>query len=309
MPAMLGKVVVIDPKPAETLLDSMHTYLYDPTEPFHPSTLDSNPGIPATNTHVALSYASFERFTELQPEGAVGPTLAHNPFIGPSPLASSEISPLADPPPGIGISYNDLNASGSLLLDTGAQISVISTAMAAQLNVRYVPGTEDSPDPALETFNPADPDAEGTEISDIFTLDFGGLGGTLTAAGFYLDSLLLRTMEATPGDDNDPRNIRFLHAPVLIVDITVEDPDTGEMVTLDGLFGMNYLAASFSLSELEDLEIVAGSFNWVVFDEPSGILGLDVKGGVVPEPSTLALLCVGIAILFARTWVRRYTES
>ena len=88
MPTMAGKVVVMDPTPLEDWenLDYMHAFVYNPGTPFTPGNAAS-PGIPTTNRHIRLSYGSFDRFSEITPTGAPGPTLAHNPFIGPDPVA------------------------------------------------------------------------------------------------------------------------------------------------------------------------------------------------------------------------------
>ena len=91
MPTMAGKVVVMDPKPTDPFgpnLGTMHTFVYAPGTPFNPATADTNPGIPPLDRHVDLSYGEFERFTQVTPTGAPGPTLVHNPFIGPNPRCS-----------------------------------------------------------------------------------------------------------------------------------------------------------------------------------------------------------------------------
>src|SRR5262249_60933364 len=92
---MVGKVVVMDPTPVDTLLDRMRTYVYAPGTPFNPSAADRNPGIPTTNRQVRLSYAFFGDFTRLTPPDAAGPSLASNPFIGPDPLTGN---PATTPP-------------------------------------------------------------------------------------------------------------------------------------------------------------------------------------------------------------------
>jgi len=98
MPTMRGKVVVMDPKPVDTLLDTMRTYVYEPDTPFDPGAKDIDPGIPVTNRTVRLSLASFNDFTTIQPAGAQGPMLAANPFIGHSPYpldpAASDTPPV-----------------------------------------------------------------------------------------------------------------------------------------------------------------------------------------------------------------------
>ena len=70
-------------------------------------------------------------------------------------------------------------------------------------------------------------------------------------------------------------------APVMVVDITVEDPKTKQQVTLDGVFGMNYMVASAYVAEaglMPDIKnLTQGPFEWIVFDEPAGMLGLKLR--------------------------------
>jgi hypothetical protein len=122
MPAMAGRVSVINPKLAEvsfselTPADTIHTHVYDPAVP-----PETGPGILTSDFHVELFTKSFDRFTQTTPAGAGGPTLDANPFIGPDPLAALEgASPLPDTPPGITIRLDGGEATGTFLLDTGA---------------------------------------------------------------------------------------------------------------------------------------------------------------------------------------------
>jgi len=292
MPAMKGKVVVFDPKPVNTLLDTMRTYIYDKGTPYNYDLRDSDPGIPRTTRTIKLSYGSFNQFTQtgtldannnlvqLPPDqlAANMPTLEHNPFIGPNP-----VNPAGDTTPPVKISFNNHTAEGSFLLDTGAAASMISTTLANQLAVRYRPGTRDTDNPVLETYNPSNPSAAGTQIADQFQLDIGGVGGTTRVAGFYLNSLLVRTMEGNAANDNDPKHFRFLDAPVLVNDVSLKDPNSSTALTLDGIFGVNFLVAS-ALIEYTDLGggvvvpfptmLSQGAFDWAVFDESAGQLKL-----------------------------------
>ncbi|MEX2138961.1 MAG: hypothetical protein WD894_06845 [Pirellulales bacterium] len=294
MPTMTGKVIVMDPKPTDIFSNPipgfMRTYVYNPGTPFNPATPQTNPGIPAVDRHIDLSYGAFERFTQTTPAGAPGPTLRNNPFIGPNPVLQLDPNPPADNTPGVSITFGDQSSTGSWLLDTGAAASIISLEQAANLHVRYRPGTEGTDNPRLETFDPMDPSQPGTIIPDQFAFDIGGIGGTIKRSGFYLDSLLLRTQEGDVTNPDDPDHIRYLGAPVLVFDITLQDPMTQQSLTLDGIFGMNMLVATASISfgpgglpifdGLQD-----GYFNWVVFDEPDGTLGLDLKSFVAPPPN------------------------
>ena len=138
---------------------------------------------------------------------------------------------------------------------------MISRKQAAAVGVSYVAATDGTEEPRLS----------GVPAGGQFTLSVGGIGGTKKAAGFYLDRLSLRTREGQP--------LNFLHAPVLVVDITVKDQRRGETVTLDGVFGMNFLVASAKVEQagmLPDInKLTPGAFRWIVFDQPAGVLGLD----------------------------------
>ncbi|HUO10441.1 MAG TPA: hypothetical protein VM008_19205 [Phycisphaerae bacterium] len=292
MPAMQGKVMVLDPKPVNNFnaLDNwdfnspipdifLRTYLYQPGTPYTPNKTASDgtadPGIPTTDHHIKLSYGSFDQFTTTTPTGAPGPTLAHNPFIGENPVDLFEGKPTA-PVPGIKITLTTngitQTSEGNWLLDTGAAASIISQHQAANLGVSYKAGTFGTDTPDLV-------DSTGHDIPNQFQFQIQGVGGIETLAGFYLDSLLLRTMEGSAANDNDPHNLRFRGAPVLVGDITLTDPVSQMTLTLDGVFGMNFLIASLDPSGLDGLSIppiATNYFDWITFDEPNGILGLDV---------------------------------
>jgi hypothetical protein len=307
MPNLIGKTMVIDPRSSNqvmhtlattpgdpltnlfnTLLDpqqsdnvSLKTYVYNPGTPFNSMTIDSDPGIPSTNLHVKLSKVDFSRFTTTTPSGAPGPTLGTNPFVGPNPLRNLPGNPLNLPPdstPAMTIGYGGLTAQGSFLLDTGAGASFISQNIAQQLHVRYRAGTfgPNLDSPQLEDLN-------GNLIPNQFRVTLSGIGGSsLTTAGFYLDSMLLPTMEGNAAVTSDPRHLHYLGAPVLVTDISVEDSVTQKSLTLDGDFGMNYLVGSLFLdvSDLSNIAIGAftpGAFDWVTFDETTGVLGLKLN--------------------------------
>jgi hypothetical protein len=293
-PVMKNKVVVMDARSVNTLqFDTMRTYLYNPGTAYNPATNTTDPGIPNTTRTIKLSYGTFDSFTRTGTLDAQGnlvpmtgatlaqnqPTLAHNPFIGPNPLA-----PAGDTTPPIKISFqtDETNpatlhtATGSFLFDTGAAASMISTGLASQLAVRYTPGTQGTDDPQLETYDPAHPNNAGTKIGDQFQLAIGGVGGTTTVAGFYLKSLLVRTMEGNAANDNDPKHFRFLDAPVLVNDVKLSATQT-----LDGIFGMNLLFGSVQTENLDlgdgtkvpfPIALSPGAFDWVTFDEPNGLL-------------------------------------
>ena len=183
----------------------MRTYIYNPGTPFNPAAADSEPGIPTTNHHVRLSYASFDQFTNVMPAGATGPTLAASPFIGPNPVTGGS----ADTP-GVTIDFDGLKTTGSFLFDTGAGTSMISSAIAEKIHVRYRPGTQGTDNPIFERLDPQT--SQWTQMEDQFTLQIGGVGGIVTVAGFFLDDMLVRTTEGNAANDVDPNHLKFRHA-------------------------------------------------------------------------------------------------
>ena len=273
-PVLQGKVLVMDPKPLNdpNNLDYMRTYIYNPGTPYNPQNVQYDPGIPPTQYHVKLSYGSFDRFTMLAPAGAAGPTTAPNPFIGPDPVSRLDPGAPPDPTPPIVITEGTRFSIGSFLLDTGAASSFISQAQAANVHVHYQAGTYNTVSPVLL-------DDSGNPVPNQFTEQIGGIGGSISAAGFYLDSLVLQTVEGVP--------IRFVHAPVLVADVTSYDPATKQSLTLDGDFGMNFLVASTSISGGGFGGLQSGPFDWVTLDQSAGVLGLQPAGVPVPQPAVV----------------------
>ncbi len=250
-PAMQGKVMVMDTRDVNNMTDKIRTFLYDPK-------VKSNdgPGIPKTKRHIKLSYASFKEFTKTIPPTAEAPAVFANPFIGPNPL-----KPVGDLTPPIVVTQKGKSSAGSWLLDTGAAASMISRKQAAAVGVSYTAGT----------FGTDHPKLDGIPADQQFTMTVSGIGGAKKAAGFYLDKLTLQMREGQP--------LVYVRAPVLIADITVKNPTTGQEMTLDGVFGMNFLVASCKIDEsaiLPDLDkLTPGAFRWIVYDQPAGLLGLE----------------------------------
>jgi hypothetical protein len=284
VPAMADSVSVINPKLAEVSLEELtpantiHTYVYDPAVP-----PESGPGILTPDVRIELTLKSFDRFTQTTPAGATGPTLGENPFIGPDPLAALEgASPPPTTPPGITVSLGGSETTGTFLLDTGSQITSISSAMALTLGVRYwAPG-----DPGYDAGFPATLvfDANGSLVPDQFTVDISGIGGTTTIAGFNADSLLVRTLEGDPLDDADPAHLSFTTAPVFVQDIELLDPVTLDAFTFDGILGTNYLFGSGDLSALSGFPAPfrEGPFEWLVLDLAASTPTLGV---IFPTPA------------------------
>lgn len=325
MPMIRNRVIVMDGRPVNaTNLETgeggvMNTYLYDHGTPFRPETLDEDPGIVPVARKVKMSKADFSRFTTVTPPGAESPTLTDNPFIGPNPLRPPGS---VDNTPAVKVSLGNRSITGSFLFDTGAAVSFISFAKAAEIGVRYVDGTLDVDGvlPSIEVFDPANPSAPGVEVPSFF-LDIGGIGGTVRRAGIYFDSLLLSATDGVPYDANDPRNILFgrspdqlqfeAGAPLLIADITVADPnlpegDPNRVVTLDGIFGMNYLVASVEIFTPPDGgfpefgDIGQSAYPFTVYDDVESTLGFAYTFAPIPEPTHLALLTLSLPLILRR---------
>ena len=177
------------------------------------------------------------------------------------------------------IGFDGLKTSGSFLFDSGAAASMISTVLAEKIKVRYQPGTQGTDNPILEHLDLNT--SQWTVLPDQFILPIGGVGGLVNVAGFFLDDMLVRTIEGNAANDLDPNHFKFLNAPVLVHDISLFDPNTDRTLTLDGIFGMNNVVANaMYVPGVPFPSIFAqtlGNFNWVVYDQPNGLLGLDVK--------------------------------
>jgi hypothetical protein len=260
MPAMQNMVMVMDAKPVNTFADTMRTYLYPAGTKYSDATANNDPGIPITHRHVRLSYANFAGFTTTTPPNGVKPVVAANPFIGPNPLAKIRPEEKVDAIPPIVLKHGTKTTQGSWLLDTGAAASMISQAQAAKLGITYVKGTYGSGSPKLA----------GVPEKEQFTLTVGGIGGQKKTAGFFISEMRLQTVEGKP--------IIYKGAPMLVCDITVEDPQTKQKFTLDGVFGMNFLVATAHVKEglLPDIgKMTAGPYRWIVFDQAKGLLGVE----------------------------------
>jgi hypothetical protein len=281
MPVMQGKVAVMDLRPPNnpdpTQLGETKTYLYPPGTPYNAGANDTNPGIPPGDLHVKLSAADFSQFTQLEPAGtpaSLTPQQVANPMIGPDPVKLLNTGS-TDNTQAIRIAFGGHASTGSFLFDTGAQASFISTAEALKLHIEYSVDANGNPD-LVST------DAGHAPIPDQFDIPITGAGGqTVDAVGFFLDRMSLPTIEGVP--------INFDRAPVLVTDVTVQDPITGKTLTLDGDFGMNFTEPSMTA---DGGQSTAGAFDWESFDQPNGLLGLTLTAGtplpvIVPGGTTL----------------------
>jgi hypothetical protein len=241
MPLMAGKVAMIDPKPLNTFADKLRTTVLS----------SDDARIPKVACHVPLTYVAFDNFTRCTP-GATPPTTGANPMIGPNPFNKDDH---AKP---VYVRFNGKTEKLTMLLDTGAVCSMISTKQAALLGVKY--------------------SADGKKLIGVpekeqFQLTVGGIGGSKSAVGFYLEKLALPTEKGEPA-------IIYGKAPVLVNDITVMDPKTQQTFTLDGVFGMNFLVAGANITGglLPDLgQLTQGPFTMIVIDHSRKFLGVNPR--------------------------------
>ncbi len=309
-PGMVGKVVVMDNRPLSqyvrdlnsgsggSLLDQvyMKTYLYPKGTAYNAATLDTDPGVVRTKYTIKLTKVNLAGYTKTTPTVGPSPDLSYNPFIGPSPIpgvpdnGNGKVTVQFTFP---GTTTTNIQ-TGSFLLDTGATASMISTSMATRLGLQIIEETTydilGNPvlTPVIYT-NEATPQ----KLARQFSFAIQGVGGQKTIAGFYLDRLVLPTEQGSATDPNDPNNIEFIDAPVLINDISVPYPgDSGLDFTVDGVLGMNFLTATMDYTGdiFNPGAMFEAPFDWVTFDEQAGILGLEPA--TVPEPAGLGILAM-----------------
>lgn len=268
----------------EVPFPQLQTWVYDKgdTAAGHTSTPLFNPGIPTGQHVVRMSYADFSGFTQITPSNAIAPTLAHNPFVGPAPFST----PGAGDPPGITIQRQSgstqKTADGTWLFDTGAQISFMSSAMALSLGVQL--SFDSNGDPVLTDL------ATGTSPDGLFSVALGGAGGEAgTLLGFRVDELMIPTTDGF---------IRLHDVQIGVLDVTVTDAQ-GHTYTLDGDLGMNTLLPTMDVGAGN---ITAGAFDFISFDESTGLLTL--TDTTIPEPTTLAFFGFSGLLLLRRRQVR-----
>ncbi|MEO0965200.1 MAG: hypothetical protein AAFY08_08765 [Planctomycetota bacterium] len=216
MPLMVRRVMVMDASGMSDL-ELLKTSLLPPGHPDIPR--------PDANTvTVPLTYVDFADFTRTIPDSADPPSLAPSPMIGPDPFGVV----MSEGPQPLSLHHHGQRIAGTWLLDTGAVASILSEKHANALGV---------------TVRPDGSGLDGPGTDRQFTLPIGGVGGIKNVHGFFIEKLVV----PTTGPKKD-EHLVYLNAPVLVLDITITHPQTGEAFTLDGVFGMNYLVASAHVS-------------------------------------------------------------
>ena len=248
MPAMAGRVVNMDFRP-----------LAQPN--LMQTTFASAPPSPTANTyHVALHILAPSFPGQQQPT---------------DPLPTYSGVPLVD---NVTETFTDQQnvvhtAARTFLLDTGAQTSIISAALATSLGINF------------------DPNSPTTDVVD--QLDVGGIGGTVTMPLVDLTNLKIPTKEGT--------------------NLVLTDVEVGvlNLPGIDGVLGMNLLTSGYLDSILNGSNqlgyFTGASLDFTAADQ--GTLALDVNPGLVPEPSTLTLVGFGIALSLTARKSRRWIAA
>lgn len=136
-------------------------------------------------------------------------------------------------------------STGNFVLDTGAQLSILSSKMAFEMGL----------------------DANGNGTLDdeaVAFQDIGGVGGTISAPVLQFEELSLPTDQGF--------DLKFTNLQMAVVDI---DP------TIDGIFGMNMLSSGWSGSifgSLSDLAELLGEAGFADLLEELGGLGINGEG-------------------------------
>ncbi len=242
MPAMAGRVVAIDPKPITydflSGFDFTNAEFYDSPPPSStPVSYTINlPMLPYEHAGVDPDHPDDPR-----------PTFADLPLID------------------IKTVRNGVELDQRLLLDTGAQTSIISmsTALALGIDLR--------------------PKDEGGDIEDYLAV--GGIGGTVEMPMVFIDRLIVPTNE---GD-----NLISSEVLVGVLDI----------IGIDGVLGMDFLMNGYA-DHIFGGTGEYGAFSEIILDfrnPEMGVMRLDMNPEyVVPEPSSLALIGVFSMLLGRR---------
>ncbi len=161
------------------------------------------------------------------------------------PLPVLAYNPVID---NITVEDGNNSSTGTFLFDTGAQIGLISVSQAVNL------GLVDSNGYLIR-----EPD---------FVLPVGGIGEgeAVEIPGYKIDRLIVPTLKGY--------NLVYENASIGVQDVSILDEVTGELITLDGVFGSNFIVATM---EMETWDIADTPFDNVVLDTRRAILGFDVN--------------------------------
>jgi len=233
VPGMAGKSVVLIIEMFDIFEFQIPYYVTQIVEP-------NDPSIAELDIEVKLRFTNFLYTSHPNNVGPL-PVLGYNPVIE-----------------DIQIGYQGNSSIGDWLLDTGAQLSIMSCAQAEAVGL-----VDSNCDPIVvpEFYQP-----------------IGGIGSQVVAPVFLIDTVSIPTLNGF--------ELVYGNSYVGVLDIGTIDEHTGEPVILDGIFGTNFLGYSYNL----DFDIVMGPYNRIVVDTQRAILGFDVND-IYPVPDTLPNQC------------------
>ncbi len=243
IPGMAGKSVVLTVEIIDIFGIEIPYYVTQIME-------SNDPCIPELDIEVKVRFTDFLYTSHPNNQGPL-PVLGYNPVIE-----------------NIQIGYQGSNSVGDWLLDTGGQLSMMSTAQA-------------------ETLGLVDSNGDPIVVPEFYQL-VGGVGGQVLTPVFLIDTVSIPTLNGFELVYGDPY--------VGVLDIGTIDERTGEPIILDGIFGANFLGYSYDIDlndmDLNDIDInfVMGPYDNIVFDTQRAILGFDVND-IYPVPDTLPNQC------------------
>lgn len=233
IPGMAGKSLVLKIEVLDFFGVLIPYYVTQIMEP-------NDPSIPELDIEVKVQFTNFLYLSHPNNRGPL-PVTSYNPVIE-----------------DIQISYQGDESIGDWILDTGAQLSMMSTSQAEILGLV---------------------DSNGVPIvTPEFYQAIGGIGGDINVPIFQIDTLSIPTLNGFELIYGNPY--------VGVLDIGYIDKDTEELVILDGIFGANFLGYSYDMS----LNIATGVYNNIVFDTQRAILGFDVND-IYQVPDSLPNQC------------------
>ncbi len=255
-PAMVGRVSSMD----MTIWSGGFEDLEDLLEKLYPPVVFGS-SVPAA-PDPAMRFAAPLHFKSFPYEDDPDPAPANSPL----PFATGSIT------------HGTVTIPTDMLIDTGAQLSLIAPDLAVALGLGEYVLIEDE-----QVFVP---------FIDLGTIEVGGVGGTIEAPLVFFDRL---TMDGEAGDQ-----ALFNGVTMIVVDIHEDIPL---------IFGSDFLTSGWMGALFE--EGPDGFIDHVHFDfrnagSMTGTMYFDFNSRAVPEPGVLVLMGLGAAMILAPRRKRRH---
>ncbi|WP_432797577.1 retropepsin-like aspartic protease [Poriferisphaera sp. WC338] len=267
MPVMMGKIVNIDNSPVQNL-----EFIK----------VDLNTGVSQFNdfsVNLAMRDFPLNKPTIDHDSNPNTPNILDPDHINDTPPTFAPL-PFVD---GITATRGTASDNGNFIVDTGAQLSMISTSIADTLGLKY----------ELDEFgNPIDPDHDVEQV-----LQVGGVGGQVDVPFVRIDELILPT--------TDGHEMVFENVLVGVLDISAPDgvdESNNPLASpiIDGIIGMNLLTNGMAPGAQADNAVTGVTFDFTNAASGTGILSFESNAQLVPEPATLALFALALSTAAAR---------